>query len=365
MNQTEIHISKSALLNNYAVMKKVSGQAVWPVVKSNAYGHGIESVLQCLSSLSPEYIIVQNISEAERVHAINSSKVLVLGAQDMDVYKSADYSYITPVISSLNILKFFCELGTPINFHLKINTGMNRQGIDIEDIELALSFLEEKGHMHLEGILTHFSSADEQSDSMQKQESLFNKAVDQITAVYDVLWIHANNSAGALTGNLSICNAVRGGIALYGLNPLSKETHEQHPQYKELQPVLSLHSTITQTRTIKAGQTIGYGDTFIAQSNMRIGVLPLGYYEGVPRSLSNNWNCVDIKGVACPIVGRVSMNIIVVDLTNSDAEKSGVITIFSSDPHSISSVKKAADAADTISYEITTRLQPDVPRIII
>lgn len=362
MSQTEVRISRKALLTNYKTIQEACGHSVWPVVKSNAYGHGLEEVVGCISHLNPEYIIVQNLPEVERVHTIHSGKVLLLGVQDINGYKNADYSYVVPVISSLDILNFFCTLETVISFHLKINTGMNRQGLDIEDIEPALELLQRSKHMHLVGIMTHFGSADEDNrSSMYSQEKIFEQAVQQITVAHDVKWIHANNSAGSVASSSTICNASRAGIALYGLSPFSNP----HPQLKNLEPALSFVSTITQTRTISADETIGYGDTFKANKDMTIGVLPVGYYEGIPRSLSNKWSCVDQDGQECRVIGRISMNILVIDLSRSDAQTCDNITIFSDKNSSYASVDAAAKAVGTINYEITTRLHSDIPRVVL
>ena len=372
MKETTIYISKENLLTNYSLLTEFANTPVWPVLKSNAYGHGIDQVAECLQEITSEYFIVQNYFEAEQIwNTLPDQQILMLGTEPFSQYQKMDLGRLTPVVGSIELLKHLCNIpggstSRNISVHLKLNTGMNRQGFDPADIPQIITLLQENPHVSVEGILTHFSDADGPDTSFtQKQYACFEYCVVQFQeAQIKPTWIHAANSAGLSKIAPNLVNASRAGIALYGLNPLDP-TDEKYDQYKQLQPVLSLHTYVTHVRSINPGEHVGYGNTHTAQKETHIATIPVGYYEGIPRITSNKGVCSTLNGKPLPVVGRVSMNLITLDSTSAELCAGDEVVVYSSNQDYPNSVIKNAISSGTIPYELTTNLKPHLPRVIV
>jgi len=372
MKESTIYISQDSLLKNYKLLTKFAGTPVWPVLKSNAYGHGINEVVSILKKISAEYFIVQNYFEAEQIwNTLPHQNILMLGTEPFPTYNDMDFSRLTPTIGSLDLLH---HIGTisggstsrNIQVHLKINTGMNRQGFDPQDIPQIISILNKHPHIQVVGILSHFSDADGPDVSFtHKQYECFIACVEQFKKEgIEPRWIHASNSAGLSKISPGLVNATRAGIGLYGLNPL-EESDKKYALYEQLQPVLSFHTSITHVRTIKKGEVVGYGNTHQATSEQKIGTIPVGYYEGVPRIMSNVGFCSDESHTPLPIVGRVSMNLIGIDVSGTTLSVGDEVIVYSNNKLAPNTLTKNALLSKTIHYELTTNLKPHIPRIIV
>jgi len=236
MKETAIYISKENLLHNHTKLTALAGVSVWPVLKSNAYGHGLREVTKILINTSSEYFIVQNYFEAEQIWEIKpEQQVLMLGTDPFERYDSMDFSRITVTVGSIELLEYITKQDKNISVHIKINTGMNRQGFDPEQISHTITTLKENKQIEVTGILTHFSDADGPDNSFtHKQYDCFVSCVTEFKKS-DITprWIHAGNSAGLSKTNPGVVNAARSGIALYGLNPL-EESDENYSRYEEL-----------------------------------------------------------------------------------------------------------------------------------
>jgi len=243
---------------------------------------------------------------------------------------------------------------------------MNRQGFDPSDIPQIISILEKNPQIIITGLMTHFSDSDSSDDTFtQKQYSCFEKCVSMFNSTgITPRWIHASNSAGLSKTSSNLTNAARAGIGLYGLNPLDPED-EKYEQYEQLKPILELHTYINHIRTIQSGESVGYGNTFVANSKTTIATIPIGYYEGIPRAMSNKGFCSNEQNTPLPIIGRVSMNLTSLNTTNSDMSIGDVIVVYSKNKLSPSTVTKNALHVGTIHYELTTNLKPHIPRIIV
>ena len=355
MSPTEVRISKDALINNYNILSSLESGEVWPVIKSNAYGHGSQEVVSCLDDQDFSHYIVQHYYEAEELFNHTEKKFLMLGFQPLDLYKGIDHKKVTIMVPSIALLEHLVSLNTEFIIHLEINTGMNRHGIDPQELIKALKILKDS-KIELEGIMTHFASTDETDlSSLRKQEGIFKEIQERFPGVR---YVHGNNSAGAVTSNIR-SDIVRAGILLYGLSPF--EDSEMTP--RGIIPAMEYVTHITSVRNISPGDTVGYGDTFKATKEMTLATVPVGYHEGIARALSNKGFLL-IKDTPCPIIGRVSMNITTIDVSHLGEINVGEeVTILSGLKGN--QAGSLADIADTIHYEITTNIKSHIPRVVI
>lgn len=243
---------------------------------------------------------------------------------------------------------------------------MNRQGFDPKDIPQVLSLLQNNPQIKTTGLLTHFSDADGSDNSYtQKQHRCFVSCLDKFAeSGVSPKWIHCSNSAGLSKIIDSKINASRAGIGLYGLNPL-ETTDTNHEHYQKLKPVLSFETTITHIRSIKPGEFVGYGNTHKAHKETRVATIPVGYYEGVPRIMSNVGVCSTTNGLALPILGRVSMNLITLDTTEADLHVGDKVLVYSSNTFYPNTVLIDAKLSGDIPYELTTNLKPHITRVVV
>ena len=352
MKQTEVLLSREALVHNFKKVRELAAHAVWPVIKSNAYGHGSREVVSVLDELEFSHYIVQNLYEAQELFDATNKKFLILGTQSDDSYLSWNHDRCVPTVSSLRVLKLLGASNYSGPIHLEINTGMNRVGIEVDDISQALSLVREY-KLSLEGVMTHFSNSNEpKALSLKKQQERFQHALNTHPELAGAQYIHANNSAAITSGSLTCVNLSRSGRAPIGYRPYT------HHEFDALKPVLRYITHIVQVKDLKPGETIGYGDSYVVEKPMRIAVLPVGYHEGMPRALGNK-GFVLVGDHLCPIVGRISMNVTTIDITDHSHISVGdeVDLMSSSIPN--------AEILDTIDYEITTNIKAHIPRRIV
>jgi alanine racemase len=272
-------------------------------------------------------------------------------------------------VSDWETLNRIYHLQPQISFHLKIDTGMNRQGVRWDELTNLIPKLKTLPHLKLEGVCSHFADASNpQSDAFtQQQLKRFLEAVKLVeSAGFELKWKHLSASAGALKVQNPTINLIRLGIGFYGISPLEKndQTFQLQKQFS-LQPALELRSTIAQIKLIKAGESVGYGLTYRAKKAAKIAILPIGYYDGVDRRLSNKGQ-VEIGGKLCPIIGAISMNMLVVDITEiKKAQVGDPAIVFSSDPHQPHSITRAAENINTIPYELLVHLAESTSRVTV
>lgn len=360
-----IEVSRSALLNNFDLYSKLTGQQVIPVLKANAYGHGIEQVATALKDRAMPYIAVDGYFEALRVREASTRPVLVMGAINPDNFAHLNLRGFTFVTQNRATIEALGRRGAPVKIHLEINTGMNRYGIEPAEIPEFLKLIALHPNIHLEGVMSHLADSDGQDPrTIQAAAEIFDSSVDEILKSGAAPTIfHLAQSAGAPKAVSRHANAMRLGLSLYGINPL-EPSDPAYPKLKGLQPALKLTSTITQTNDLKAGDKVSYNYTFIAPHDMRIGVLPLGYYEGIPRVLSNAGH-VSVSGHIAPIVGRVCMNHTMISLEDTNAQVGDRVVVISDDPAAPNSVSNIASVHDLFSYTHLTSLSPDLRRVLV
>jgi alanine racemase len=366
--RTWLEIDKKAIRHNYKVFRSQIGKKclLMSVVKSNAYGHSLLDFSKEMEKLGIDWLGVDSIVEGESLRKEKiSSKILVLGHTLPEKIPSAIENHLSLTVSTLENLKnIIChKTAKKIKIHLKIDTGMHRQGFFVKDLKKAIPLLKKnKDFIEVEGIYTHFAAAKNPSFPKDTRDQLaeFEKAVNLLKSVGFSPIRHCAATSGALLFPESHFDMVRVGIGLYGLWP-SKETEAHIKNEIELKPVLSWKTRVSEIKNLKKGERLGYDFTERVHKNSKIAILPIGYWHGYPRSLSSVGNVI-IQNKACKILGRVAMDMAVVDVTEIKNIKPGeeVTLIGKNIP-----TEYLADLAGTINYELVTRINPLIKRIII
>lgn len=370
--RTWVEISQSAVKKNIETFRKLVGPKVklWSVVKSNAYGHGLVQFSKLAEKIHIDSFCVDSYVEAVRLRKEGIKKsILVLGPTLAELAKSAKEKDITLSVSNFEILKHLAQTKNPPEFHIKLDTGMSRQGFFLEDIPNVIKVISHKSSVlsqRLSGVYTHFASAkdtnyptytDNQFDKFNKAVKIFEKAG------YRNLTKHVSATGGALINKKYHLDAVRIGIGLYGLWP-AKELELQLDHKIHLKPVLSWKTIISEVKNIPTGQFVGYDLVERVSRPTKIAVLPIGYWHGLPRALSSIGEVL-VSGRRARILGRVSMDLTVIDVTGIKCQVGDIATLIGKDADTEITAFEMAQRAGTSHYEIITRLNPLMERIII
>lgn len=356
-------INLDALEQNIANIRKYTGdKKIMAVVKANAYGHGVGLIAPELYRLGITCFSVSNIGEARELRELlPKADILVFGGCEAEWF-----SYITDLdlIQTVGDMEFARELSDwaaknnkTVRVHIKADTGMSRIGIETaEEAEKIMTL----PALSVEGVYTHFAC----SDSLDTDDIAFTEeqenALREIAAeaVRRGIPVYSQNSGGILYHPDFSGEIVRSGIITYGCMP---STAEKLPF--PLTPVLTLKSQVCQVKTIPAGRTVGYGRTYVTDKETEIAVIPAGYADGYSRRLSGN-GAVYINGKRCPILGRVCMDQMMVDVTGAEV-KTGDTAVLYSDTISEITVDAIADRIETIGYELLCAVGARVPRVAI
>lgn len=357
----KILVSKKHLKKNYSHLSRLNPSIkVAPVLKSNAYGHGIVEVAQILDTLKLPFLCVDSLYEAYQLLNIDiKTPILIMGyvAPLSLKTKRLPFSY---AVFDKEMLQAIAKYQPHAGIHLFVDTGMGREGMLMSEIEELAGFAQ-KSRLKIEGVMSHLAMPDKpQNPFTQKQILNFKKAIQILkNKKIDPKWKHVASSVGLLElknyqGLLG--NASRTGIGLYGIDPIGRDA--------KLLPVLSFQTHIAQVKWLSKGDKVGYDFTYEAKDRRRVAVLPVGYNDGIPRALSNK-GFVKIKKIYCPIVGKVSMNITMVDITETNAKKGEVVEVFSNKTQDRNSILNTAKLANTIPYVILTNLHPSTKREVV
>ena len=375
-----ITISRSALENNLKYLKKVFGKKVKfsSVVKGNAYGHGIESFVPLAESFGINHFSVFSADEALRILRIknNSLTVMIMGYIDNDELEWAVKNEIQFFVFELDRLEHAVKVAKRLKkkakIHIELETGMNRTGFDEKELDKVFEILKKnKRYIELTGLCTHYAGAESIANYLriQKQIKKYNKYYKRFAAEDLQPKIrHTACSAAAMTYPKTRMDLVRIGILQYGFWP-TKETLINFISKKEekvdpLRRVISWKSKVLNTKYVSTGEFIGYGTTYLAQREMKIATVPVGYSHGFSRSLSNQGRVL-IRGERMAVIGMVNMNLMTVDITNKPEIRKGdeVILIGSQNDLEIS-VASFAELSDQLNYELLTRIPDNIPRLI-
>ncbi|MBI5306692.1 alanine racemase [Candidatus Wolfebacteria bacterium] len=370
--RTWVEINRQNLKNNYKTFRNLISQKCFlmAVVKSNAYGHGLIDFSRSVEKLGVYWFGVDSVIEAENLRKAGVKKpILVLGYTLPDKINEAVKNNISLTIADFSALKNIDRRGVlrdKLKIHLKIDTGMHRQGFFVSEIPAVIKILKSLPNVNLEGVYTHFSSAKNPAfpAATARQIEEFKKAVNLLeSAGFKKIIKHAAATSGTINFPQSHFDMVRIGIGLYGYWP-SKETKEAFKNKIKLKPILSWKTIVGQIKNLPKGSKIGYDLTEIVNRSSRMAILPIGYWHGFPRSLSSIGKVL-INGKEAKILGRVSMDMICVDITDIKNAKIGdeAVLIGKSGKLEISA-DDLAYLSDTVNYEIITRINPLIKRIV-
>jgi len=375
---TWIEVSRSALCHNLLLFRRLlSGSTrLLAVVKANAYGHGIELVSRTCQGVGVEMLGVHTADEASAVRRAGvQTPILIMGYLTGEQVAVVVDPTIEVLVSTVEVLDALAgrsrALGTPLSVHLKVDTGTNRQGVQPSEApQLARAALD-RG-LRVSGVATHFANIEDTTDHSfaYRQLARFCEAVEAVRAVSGPgVVAHAACSAAALLFREADFDLARIGISLYGHWP-SKETYlswllAHGRDGVKLEPALSWRARVGQLKLVAAGEPIGYGLTFRPTRPTRIAVIPVGYADGFPRALSGRARLL-LHGRPAPVVGRVCMDIVMVDVTDVDGVQVGdAVTLIGRDGAERVTVEEVAELAGTINYEILARLSPAIPRLLV
>ena len=341
-----------------------------PAVKADAYGHGAAECAAALERAGADWFGVALPEEGLKLREAGIRRpILCLGGFWEGQQEAVIERGLTPVLFRLDLLELFDNAagaaGLVANYHLKVDTGMGRLGVPHREVEAFLDGAARFENVRLDGLMTHLSSADEpgESEFSKKQITLFEGVVRMARARgHNPTWIHEANSAATLSFPQARGNLVRPGGVLYGL---WRDVINPSVEPLDWRPVMSLSTRIMLLKTVPAGTPLGYGRTFVTSRESRIATLAIGYEDGLSRALSNKGRVI-VRGQFAPIVGRVSMDLTIVDVTDIAGAATGdEVSIIGTQGVSRISAEDVAASAGTISYEVTCRLSERVPRIIV
>lgn len=362
--QNVVSLSTNRLRHNYKYLSSLNPKiSIAPVLKSNAYGHGLIEIATMLDDVGAPFFCINSFSEAYVLWKNRiKTPVHIMGYVDPKNLEQEifPFSYTTYNYEQLEAINKY-QPGADV--HIFVDTGMHREGFRIDKLPTLLNALQKFPNLKIVGLMSHFASGDRpESEQTRMQLNNFHKAKETLLAAgIKLTWEHIAASTGLLSfaekKNISIGNLARVGKALYGIDPRGLN--------KNLKPILKLTSKIVQIKTLKPDDRVGYDGTFRVFKPLTIGVLPIGYYDGVDRRLSNKGHMI-VTGIPCPIVGRVSMNITTIDITGVKQPKVGQeVTVISDNPSDPNSVENIAKICDTIPYDVVVHLAPTLARRIV
>lgn len=368
-----IELSAEALRHNVKLFQEKLGRdkAAF-VLKANAYGHGLKETYEAIASSAPAWICTNYLYEAQKIREWGyKGRLLVVGPFVNDDMAPAVKHDVELFLGHDEGLKAWLASSAKPRLHIEFDTGMSRQGfLPREASRVAESLLPHKNL--ITGVCMHFANVEDVTEHSYADVQLerFESSKEEFTKRGFKTLFHAASSASALILDQSGFDLCRVGISLYGFWPsqATKISYAQlHGKDKfDLKPVMSWRTKLTSVNEVQAGQYIGYGCTFKARHNMRVAVLPVGYFEGYPRIASGSPAYVLIHGERCPIVGRICMNMMMVDVTDlKKAAVGDVATMIGRDHNEVITASEVAAWSQTIHYELVTRLNPDIPKRIV
>lgn len=359
----KIFISRTRLVENLKeYQKKYPKLQFAPVLKSNAYGHGLIEVAEVLDKEKVAFFVVDSLPEATILRSNGiKSEILIIGHTKPENIRNSRLPKVAFTITSLDQLHVISTTASvKLNIHLKIDTGMNRQGILPEQIDKSIEVIKSNKCLKLVGVCSHFADADGVGEAFTKSQiKQWEEIIPRFKKEFSAIkYFHISATAGTFFSEQTFGNVARLGIGLYGVNPSPLVT-------LNLNPVLQMQSVISSLKKVRTGEYIGYNITYKAKQDLIVAIVSAGYFEGVDRRLSNG-GVFKIGDTYCPIVGRVSMNITSIDVTAVLNVKFGdKVIIISDNADDKNSVENIAKLTQTIPWEIFVHIPPHLRRIVI
>ena len=359
-----VEINLEYLAQNVKAIKKLVNKNVklLAVVKADAYGHGAVMVAPTMLASGVDILGVASIDEGLNLRDSKiTCDILVLGAAPVWSFESAVENDITISIFSQEHIQAakqaFERTGQKVKAHIKLDTGMNRIGVCADEAVEFITKVQKADFIDLKGVFSHLACAEDENET-QKQLNKWNEIISQIDT--SGLILHVLNTAGIMSYPDSQFDMVRAGIGLYGLMPdLSDGVNGKRETGNGIfLPVLSLKGRITRIHTMPKGEGISYGHTFVADKDIKVATVPIGYADGVPRALSNKiYGTINNKKIK--LIGNITMDQMMFDITDVEAQEGNVITLLGEDLF----IDEWAKIVGTINYELACRLKVRLPRV--
>ncbi|HEY0979601.1 MAG TPA: alanine racemase [Candidatus Paceibacterota bacterium] len=357
-----VSISQEHLRANLrAYQERYPNQAIAPVLKSNAYGHGLSLVARILDAEDIAFLMVDSLFEARKLRRDGiRTKIVVMGYVRPEQIAQCRLRDIEFAMTDIEQLRTLSAISVqPTALHLKIDTGMHRQGLLPQELDAAVAYLSANPLLCVTGIATHLADADSEDEGMtKKQLSIWRASVAHLDAAFPTIrYRHAAATKGARWSAAYPMNVVRVGMGLYGCDTSAASD-------LPLLPVLSMRSSIVSIREIPEGESVGYNGIFVAACPSRIATIPAGYYEGIDRALSGKGSFL-VRGKIAPLAGRVSMNMSSIDITDiPEAARGDAVTLISREPGDPNSVRALATLADTTPYVLLAHIPEHLYRVV-
>lgn len=357
-----VSISRENLLHNLrSYQQAYPDQSIAPVLKSNAYGHGLVLIAELLDREDIAFFMVDSLYEAEVLRRAGiCSRIVVMGYVRPEAIASSRLPNTDFAIVDIEQLRSVAkEAHASVRLHLKFDTGMHRQGLLPDELAEAVELIKRNPRLSVVGAGTHLADADNIDTTFtDTQLALWDSLLESVQASFPAIeYRHAAATKGVRTSATHSMNVLRIGMGLYGCNTAPDAT-------LSLKPVLSMHSFVTSIRTVPEGDTVGYNATFKAPHPSCIATVPAGYYEGIDRGLSNVGS-LQVKGISCLIAGRVSMNMTSIDVTDTEVMRGDPVTLISMNPEDPNSVRSMAQLAGTTPYVILAHIPTHLYRTVV
>ncbi len=358
-------IDAAALRSNFSTLRAAlaPGVAVLAVVKADGYGHGATLVAPVLAEAGADLFGVATVDEGVELRAAGIAQPIVVlaGAAGPEVDAALEHRLSIAVADAQMAREVAAAVGQrSLSVHVKLDTGMTRLGVASEELLPFLATLRELPQLHVEGVFSHFADAESVSgEYADHQIRLFQDGVAALRAAgFSPRWVHLSNSVAALTRPEAHFDAVRPGLVLYGVAPAAAVAE------MGWRPVMHLRTRVWQLKNVPAGCPVSYGQTFVTRRPSRIAVLPIGYADGYDRRLSNRGEVL-VRQRRAPIVGRVCMDLTMVDVTDIPGVTArDEVVVWGRQGEAALSVSEVAAWQDSISYEVLTRVGKRVPRVL-
>ena len=351
-NETILHIDLAKLEQNFNYFKSILNPEtqIIAVVKAFAYGHGDIKISKKLEKLGIYALWVSDFEEGVALRLAGIKSKIIVANPGIKSYNEIIKHKLDVVIYTQKLLDLYCSKNDNVNIHIKFNTGMNRYGFDANEVSSITNKINNNSHLKLLSVCSHLaaSSNKEKKEFTLSQIKLFKEIIfDFKTKSKQEFYTHILNSNGVLNFNEHQMEMVRIGIGLYGSN-----------EDENLNQISSLKSVITQIRKVRKGDFIGYDNTFKAERDMKIAIVPVGYADGLNRQFSNAVGSVFIKKAECKIIGKISMDSFAIDISNISTKLGDEVEILGENLHVTTIAKKI----NTIPYEIYSTLNRRLKR---
>ena len=366
---TRAEINLDHLTHNMALLQELAGtRRMWPAIKANGYGHGMEIIARHLVKLGYTTLCVAHVTEASKLIASGIDASILLLSATLPEHSEAIVKYgCEPAVCTFEMIEALAsdaeKLGKQVSVHLMVDTGMGRIGITPDEVVPFLQRCREYPAIHVRGVMSHFPCADETNKTLSLEQIEKFQHIRQTTGKSGIEVYHMANSAGVFDLPGSHFDAVRPGIAIYGLPPSPQiVNHRIH----ELRPVLAWKTQLTFLKEVPADTGLSYGHAFHTRQPSLIATVPVGYGDGLSRNLTNNMEML-VHGVRCPQVGRITMDQSLLDVTRlrGKVKQGDEVVIIGQQAKEKITADELAVKLGTINYEVVTAVAQRVNHVIV